>query len=195
MKKLLLSLFLLVGVFCVDAPLGHAIHGQYVPIHWHKVMGVEIQGTSVEIEDGAQFKVYRGDRAEAMHWQQGDMVVIQPNDKWFSQTKYLLISQARHTAIEADLFQGPYVDSPYMRQIIGCDPQQRVIGTCDGFDVMVRWQIHPSDWHKTAKWQPNETIILGANNKSFFDHFFGSTEYEVILINVEQNKHVRARQI
>ncbi len=166
---------------------------RFPPIYYssahHWLTAVTILNNSsytLELEDGSVWKISSYDGSKALNWRENDPLTITQNNRWFSRHEYRIINKSNGTSVEATLFLGPIELGEFSRFIIGIDYSCEEILLND----MTRWEISSLDSSIFQRWALDDYIIIGTNsNTSIWDS--GS---DVLLINVNQNNCVRARQ-
>lgn len=148
---------------------------------WKKI--VSPNGESVELDDGSVWKVNKYDGYKVLSWKVSDELVITQNHRWFTSYQYRIINQATGTSIEANLFLGPIVNGIASRYASSIDFHNGLALLTDG----TQWEICPSDFSLFANWANGDAIIIGFN--SGWD-----SKYDGLLINVNMNQSVRAKQ-
>jgi len=162
----------------------------YSPYACHIVNTVAAYGDSLELEDGSWWKVASGDTQIAASWGAFDPytrmgkpeVLIYPNTSWFSSYTYKIVNK-NGTSIKANLSVGPIAFGEFTHWITGIDYYSGAVYLENGS----RWNISGTDGFVFNNWQVNDTIIVGVN-----DSWFSS--YDFILINVNMNNYLKAKQ-
>jgi hypothetical protein len=149
----------------------------------HYLNTVSAYGDTVEFEDGSWWKISSNDNYKALSWRPGDTLVITPNRGWFSSYHYCITNRNTGSSIKANLNVGPIAFGPYTHWINTVDQSTGHLfienGTC--------WCVSNKDAYIFREWAPSDTIIVGLN-----DSWFSS--YDHILINVNMNTYIRAKQ-
>ncbi len=154
------------------------------PIHSHWLSSISMQGDSLELEDGSHWKIPSYQAQTVYSWQRGDLLTITPNHSFFSSYYYYINNACTGTSVPANLYIGPLAFTPpYTRWVVALDPIHCQVYLQDGSS----WNIALSDASLLNQWAPNDTIIIGEN-----DSWFSS--YDTILINVNMNHYIRAKQ-
>ncbi|PIS02854.1 MAG: hypothetical protein COT85_02140 [Chlamydiae bacterium CG10_big_fil_rev_8_21_14_0_10_42_34] len=169
------------------------IHDQYPPIYYsnshHWLASISINDSDqyeLELEDGSVWKINSYDGSKALNWRSNDPLTITQNNRWFSRHTYRIINKSNGTSAEANLFLGPILRGEFSRFIANIDHSKREISLNDN----TYWEISYLDTAVFSDWDVNDYIIIGTNsNVSFWDS--GS---DVLLINVNMNNSVRAKQ-
>ena len=153
------------------------------PINCHWVSSISDTGRSVELEDGSHWDISPSDRSILYTWSRSDHIVVTPNYSWFSSFDYNLTNKSNNTNVKANLWIGPLAYGPYSHWIVDID---YFSGHLFLENQMV-WCVDPKDSYILREWAVNDHVIFGVNN-SWFSH------YDHILINVNMDDHVRAKQ-
>ncbi|MES2272711.1 MAG: hypothetical protein V4487_00765 [Chlamydiota bacterium] len=190
-----------------DARCGF-IFDRYPPVYYpssvHWLAAVSALGDSVEIEDGSVWKINSYDSFKALNWHGNEPLVITQNHRWFSSYNYRLINKNTGSTLEVNLFLGPVKNGEYTRYIVPSSPviSGDILVDIDGnvlapfnpnsglimLSDNTHWELDPSDSSIYRDWAFNDAIIIGSNTGRHSDR------YECILINVNMNNHVRAKQ-
>ena len=152
-------------------------------IHW--LIGVSALGDTVELEDGSVWKISSYDSIKALTWFSNDPLTITQNTRWFSQYNYRIINKNTGGSIEASLYLGPVQSGQYTRYIIAIDPTPSAVFLM--LSDNSHWEVSSWDQPIFLDWALGDAVIVGYNSG-----FFSS--YENILINVNMNNFLRAKQ-
>jgi|GEM_PF-867789 len=159
----------------------------YYPPSIHWISRVSAFGNSLELEDGSTWKVSAYDQYKANNWRIEDPLVITQNHRWFSSYTYRIINKSSGASIEAELYFGPIKHGTYTLYVISIDPSRNIIEAINGKNEVTHWEICPRDWYAFDQWELNDAIIVGHNSG-------WESSYECILINVNMDNFVRAKQ-
>ncbi|MBP9841046.1 MAG: hypothetical protein KBC64_01315 [Simkaniaceae bacterium] len=183
MKKWMLALLLSL------ASIASADH-YYIPHQIHVMSARAIDGSSVEIEDGSLFTVARGHEYLLLNWGSNDPITVIRNNSVFPSTKYNLVNKRTGESVNVHLKLGPLVNNPYTKRIIGMDYYHGEILLEDGNGYRSSWLVDETDIYLIRDFLINEAVIIGENSGwgCWFSHS------DSILINVEKNRSVRARE-
>ena len=140
-------------------------------------------GDRLSIEDGSGWIISPYDAPKLARWGAQDPLIITQNHRWFSRYTYKIINQATGSAVEANLYSGPTRDNPYTRYIMAIDSSRGELMLSD----QTRWLISNLDEYGFRDWVLYDAVIIGYN--SGWD-----SSCEGLLINVNMNQKVRARQ-
>lgn len=164
-----------------NTAFSRAGYGSAFSNHWLNT--VSAYGDTIEIEDGSWWKIASGDSHTTQYWRPGDILIVTPNRGWFSSYYYCITNKNNGSSVRANLNVGPLAFGPNTHWINSVDQVTGHVfldnGTC--------WCISNKDAYIFRNWAPNDTIIVGLN-----DSWFSS--YDHILINVNMNTYVRAKQ-
>lgn len=164
-----------------------SVFDQYPPVFYpsstHWLVAVSAVGDSIELEDGSVWKISNYDVYKSLNWKSNDPLMITQNHSWFSKYDYRIINQATGAYLETKLFLGPIKNGAYTRYIIDIDVNRNLIKLSDN----THWELNSWDKYVYTKWLIGDAVILGYNSG-------WEAEYEAILINVNMNKYVRAKQ-
>lgn len=155
--------------------------GYQTAVHW--LAGISPQGDSVELEDGSHWKIPSQHYYSIFSWRLGDSLTITPTRSFWSNYNYYITNNATSTYVSANLYIGPVAFGPYTHWIVGMDPTNGHVFLENGS----AWCISCQDAYLFNDWAINDTIILGTNDSWF-------TSYDTMLINVNMNHYVRAKQ-
>ncbi|MCK4934678.1 MAG: hypothetical protein KAR79_03735 [Simkaniaceae bacterium] len=166
---------------------------KHYPAHYHIIVSVAIDGSSIEIEDGSQFKIPASQTYEVLNWRTNDPVVISPNTSCLSGCKYYLTNKERRSYVDANLYLGPIIGGnntyrlAYINYHTG-DVLLEIEGPY-GQGNQLRFRVEPSEQYILHTWALNQAVIVGSND-SWFASWFSSCGH--ILINSEKNTFIRA---
>ena len=194
LTALALQFGVMTSLYCATGPVpGGNI--QHFPAHYHVIVSVAIDGSSIEIEDGSQWKVRPSQAYEVSKWRTNDPVVISPNHSYLSGYKYYLTNKNRRYYVGGNLSLGPIIGGNNTYRIIYINYYDGEIYLQpegpDGYGNEIYWCVEPSDRHVMKNWTINQAVIVGAND-SWFSSWF--SYYNCILINSERNTYVRAQE-
>lgn len=159
----------------------------YYPASIHWLSAVAAFGDSVELEDGSTWKVSSYDQYKANNWRAEDPLVITQNHRWFSKYNYRIINKTSGAAVEANLYFGPIKNGPHTLYVTSIDSVKNTINAINGKNEITHWEVCAKDWLAFSDWDLNDAIIVGYN--SGWD-----SSYECILLNVNMDNFVRAKQ-
>lgn len=144
------------------------------PGAYHNPVSISIFGDTLEIEDGSIWAISSSDAYTTLNWFSTDLIVITPNHSWFSAYNFRLTNQNTGESVAANLYLGPFYNSPYTRWIASIDHYSHTVYLNDGS----AWSMSSFDASIVNKWFINDTVIIGVN-----DGWLYSTSPN-ILINV-----------
>jgi hypothetical protein len=171
-----------------------SLFDRYPPIYYsnanHRLCSITVHPQKkyiLELEDGSGWEIsaYEG-KSKAVHWQLDHPLVITQNNRYFSKYTYRIMNTTNHTSVEANLVIGPIERGDFSRFIIEIDYDQKEITLNDN----TQWEISYLDGSVFKDWKQDHYIILGTNS----DSSFWDSEREALLINVNKNNFVRAKQ-
>lgn len=151
--------------------------GVFITMHQGVYYHPLTTGGVIRLHDGSHWVVKFDDLYKTANWLPTDVVVITPNQEWFSLYDYVITNQNTGVAVRVNMSLGPHVAMRHW--IVGIDYfYDRVILEDGSF-----WSM--TDSSVVYKWQVGDTVILGVNDGWF------STSYPNILINVEMLNYAR----
>lgn len=154
--------------------------------HWLTAISIDQDKYSIQLEDGSQWNIQSHDSNKVLSWKTRDPLVITQNNRWFTKYNYLIINKNDGSKVEARLFLGPLEESTEARYIVSIDKDLSVIS----LDDHSHWEISYLDKSIFKNWLLDDYIIIGTNsNTSFWD-----SDKDAMLINVNMNNSVRAKQ-
>ena len=123
----------------------------------------------------------------------GDTIVISPKARWFwgSNYSYVMTNKELGTAIDGNLLLGPVAFGVYSTWIVGIDYNLGQVYLLNGQGERTVWEISNVDLYLFKDWEVNDTLIMGLNDS----WFCWLSSYNHIVVNVNMNHTVRARQI
>ncbi len=154
-----------------------------IPVNCHWLAGIADNLKSVELEDGSIWETASGDTYVLKYWRRDDALVITPVYSWLSSFDYYITNKSNNTYIRANLVGSPIAFGPHSHWIVGIDPYQGHVL----LENQTVWCVNSSDTYLLKDWRPNDHVITGA-----YDSFF--TSFDHILINVNMDEHIRAKQ-
>ena len=151
------------------------------------------QDNIVKTEDGAEWVFDKNDNYIMHTWRSGDAIVISPKGRWLwgSNYAYIMTNKTLGTSVDVNLFLGPIAFGSYSTWIIGIDQNNGQVYLLNGQGERTIWEISNVDLYLFKDWEVNDTLIIGQNDSWLW--WFSS--YNHILVNVNMNHFVRARQI
>lgn len=164
---------------------GFFFYGQqpvYYPASDHWIMKVE-GNNLIEIEDGSGFSCDSQEAQKAFRWNWKSPIAITQNRSWFSNYNYRIINQDSGESIPVNLTQGPLNESEYLVSISVINSSRTALALTNKMELTVC----PQDLATFTRWHEGNAIIVGINSG-------WQSAYNFILINVEKNNFIRAKQ-
>lgn len=174
----------------------------YTPIQEHFILpqGTQllaakgIDGSLIELQDGAQFTVVDSDHEEVLEWKTNSPLTISPNPYWFSSTDFFITNRHTGTYVGVTYTASPVLDHPFTNRIFHIDPYYGEVILMDGRGNQTCWEVDPQDIKYIQDWQKGETVVIGA-----YDNWYSKlvSKAKFILISYENFrtvKFVRANQ-
>jgi len=151
------------------------------------------QDNIVQTEDGAEWIFESSNNYIMRTWRPGDVVVITPKGKWLwgSNYSYVMTNKQLGSSVDVNLFLGPIAFGSLSTWVVGIDLMNNHIYVLNGDGERSVWEISNVDEYLFREWEVNDTLIVGENDSWLW--WFST--YNNILINVNMNHHVRAKQI
>lgn len=179
----------------------------YSPNVYHTIDAFP-QETIIKLEDGSEWIFDPKDSFIARSWQarkvdparnetQPHTVVLSPKNNWLnwfsgsSNYVYVLQNKDVGSSIDVNPFRGPARDGEFTIWIIGIDFYLGQIHVANAQDERSVWEISSTDFYLFKDWTVNDAIIFGENS----NWLWWLSSYNHIIINVNMNHFVRARQI
>jgi hypothetical protein len=160
----------------------------YLPISYpaasHWIMNILLTENHVQIEDGSYWELDSSDARKILYWNKEIPIVITQNRSWWSRHSYRLIEQTTGESVCATLKRGPSRDSEYTKFISIIDRNQIAVALTNSMSLLVC----PDDARTFERWSEGQAIIIGNNGG------WQNEAYPLLLINVNNNNFVRARQ-
>ncbi len=153
------------------------------PTSCHWLTSISDTGRTIEMEDGSHWEVTSSDQYVLNYWRRSDSLVISPNYNWFTSGDYYITNKSNNTYVKANLYIGPMAFGQYSHWIVAIDHVSGHFTLENG----VTWCTYGKDSYVFREWEVNDHIVLGT-----YDNWVHS--YDHILINVNMDTHVRARQ-
>jgi hypothetical protein len=154
-----------------------------LPIDYHLLMSASDNLRSLEMEDGSHWEVSAFDSFILRNWGREDTLVVTPNYNWFGSYNYYITNKSRNTYVKANLVVGPLAFGPFSHWVVEIDNFNGHIF----LENQMVWCVNPQDSYALKDWAVNDHVIIG-----LCDTWFSSFDH--ILINVNVNDHVRAKQ-
>ncbi len=153
------------------------------PTYCHWLLSISDTYKTIEMEDGSHWEIVSADDYILTYWRRNDNLVITPNYNWFSTGDYYITNKSNNTYVRANLYIGPMKFGQYSHWIISIDHVTGHVTLENG----ITWCVAAKDANVFKEWEVNDHIILGVYDTwcNSFDH---------ILINVNMDSHVRAKQ-
>lgn len=165
--------------------------GYYYPPQFHRATSIAVDGSSIEIEDGSIWKINPEQQYEIREWLPEDPLSISPNTSVFGSGNYYITNKARNIYVEANLHLGPILKGEFTKRIISIDYTYGELILEDGAGYRTTWMIDSGDRRTLNTWYLDQAVIVGTND-SWLSGWFSSSDS--ILINVERNCYIRARE-
>lgn len=153
------------------------------PTNCHWLTSISDTGKTIEMEDGSHWEIMGADQYILSYWRRSDSLVITPNYNWFSNGDYYITNKSNNTYVRANLYIGPMAFGQYSHWIVAIDHVSGHVTLENG----ITWCVASKDSYIFREWEVNDHIIIGV-----YDAWFNSFDH--ILINVNMDTHVRAKQ-
>lgn len=137
----------------------------YVTTHpavYQHPIAISYIGDSVELTDGSVWTVSPSDAYKIINWFPTDIVVISPNQSWFSRYSFRITNQNTGESVATNLYLGPidpFFNSIYTHWIVGIDYFHNTVILEDGSV----WSMSSLDAGVIDQWMINDVIIIGVN--------------------------------
>ena len=198
MKVFLPIWFFLMGfsTLCYAYRPSHSNVGERViiPQGMHSLLGKAIDGSFIEIENGAQFRITRQeDRNEVLRWSTDSVLRISPNPYWWMRNASFVVTHYHSgNYVFVNEKAGPVLDHPLTYIICDINPYQGKITIGNARGDSTCWKIDRQDIPYTQDWKVGESIIIG-HYDVWYSRFFSGDKYILISYeNIDQVKFVRA---
>lgn len=151
----------------------------------HRILKISDYGDILEMEDNSLWRVDPHNWNKVRSWRLNDPITISQNASWFGAAEYKIINLNDNSYVEVRGHKGPKKNGNFTRYIRSLNWDTYQITLNDNSS----WQMSSWDFlWINREWALNDCIIIGVN--SSWDN---STP--AILINVNLNKFVRAKQL
>jgi len=160
---------------------------------YHNVTSKGANGEMFDIQDGSTWSVHHYDMYKVKQWREGDSILIGTSSYFFSSSldkssyRFEAYNRRSGSRVKVNLSQGPFPSKCRALERVNYDRVYLNDGTC--------WEVSGFDTGLLRKWKwagkegsERHSIILGINNT------LDSAWNPYILINVDTNEYVRARQ-
>lgn len=158
--------------------------------HWIDCLPEE---NVIKLEDGSEWSFNPALAFKIRSWRSGDILLLSPkiNWIWLSDYSYVLTNKTLNTCVEVNPHLGPLAYGSYSTWIRGMDYKNHRVYLINGQHEATTWAIAEADYDLFNDWKINDHIII-ANNDSWTWWFSG---FNYVIINVNKNHYVHARQI
>ncbi len=192
MKNFFQVLFFCLGFFTTS----YTVHPQFLnqpaqiilPNGVHYTMGIGIDGSCVELENGAQFEIVPEDRDEVCTWGGYTVLTICPNPYLFSSGDFLLVNSHTKREVRANYAYGPFLDNPFTYFIKHIRPWSGEIVLTNLSNDILCWRVDPADARYLQSWEMGDTVLIGHYN-TWYSRFVSKSEY--ILMSYENSNYVK----
>lgn len=194
MERLLAILLLfLSSISLCHANYENYSHENYIlPQGTHLLAAKGIDGSIVELEDGAQFTIADSDRDEIMEWRTYTPIAISPNTYWYSNHDFLMTNCLTGTYVRAKFTEEPLTEHPFTNTIFYIDPFEGIIILEDGRGNQTSWEIDQQDLELSRQWEKDETIVIGVYD-NWYSKFVSKSRFILINYkNLSTTKFIRA---
>lgn len=158
------------------------------PIYY--ASNIEVRGQSIELHNGAIWKVDASSVDTVAQWQKNDPIVIYPSSlECYSRHKFYLYNQRTDDYAYANLSMGPFADHIANYRIYNVNIGSETVFTTNHRNTKMEWLIDPADKETIKKWKIDQSILIASNN-TFLSGLSSNSPY--ILINIERDESVRA---
>lgn len=151
------------------------------------------QSNLLKFEDGSEWTFDMESSHIVRTWRPGDTLVLSPKEFSFfgSNYNYVLTNKDLGVSVEVNPFLGPIQYGPLTSWVVGLDQNLKQVYIINGQGERTIWEISSHDEDAFAEWAVNDSIIIGENTSWLW--WFST--YNNILVNVEMNHYVHAKQI
>ncbi len=162
------------------------------PYHYHWIEDFP-QKNVLKIEDGSEWIFDQSEEQRLESWTPGDTIVISPKQQmpWGSNYPYVMSNKTAGTSIDVKLFTGPIAYGTQTSWVIGKDPNLGHIYLINAQGDRTVWEVSATDMSLFQDWKVNDAVIIGENDS----YLWWFSAYSNILINVNMNHNVRAKQV
>lgn len=168
---------------------GFFFYGQtpvYYPASDHWIM--HFNGSLIEIEDGSGFSCDVAEGQKVHHWNWKSPITITQNRSWFSSYKYRIFDQNTGESIPVNLTQGPLENtSDFTNTYLTCVSVINRSRSALALTNKMELDVCPQDIATFSRWHEGNAIIIGVNSGWY-------SAYSLLLINVDKNNFIRAKQ-
>ena len=82
---------------------------------------VSLLGDSVQLHDGSIWSIANGDSYKTLNWLTSDIIVITPNQEWFSSYMFRMTNQDTGVSVKCNMMLGPIYNGLYTHWIYAID--------------------------------------------------------------------------
>jgi hypothetical protein len=174
--------------------------GERVPPHWwsrqitppleavHALANFFPNEGILELEDGSRWMVTESSWRVLHSLNYGERVTFQQNRSWFSAYPFQIVILRSGEAIEASPVEGPLLNSPYCRSLVGASGDRTTLELSDG----TRWEIdlYHSRRSEMGSWAIYDVIMVGTHDSGWW-----SSNYPALLYNCGADSWIPARRL
>jgi hypothetical protein len=155
------------------------------------IRSLDPAGATIEMDDNSIWRIEgTNSRCNVQNWELNDPIIIYPvTYTYMTGTRFFVYNQRTRTNANAELLIGPVVAAPTNNRIIHIDYMYGEVRLQDGQGNVSIWIAENNDLNIIQNWRLFQSVILGSN-KTWPANWSSDCEY--ILINVENNAHIRA---
>lgn len=151
----------------------------------YRIKSIGANGRTLTFDDETIWEISSSSTSVARSWAPGTYVVIIPNTRWFHTHTYRLENVVDHSAISADLSEGPFMK--YAIFISFIDRMTNTIGLTDNSIWNTATDAHTL--RLFSSWINGQAVLIG-ENRGWFGWPNGN-----ILININENAYIPVRVV
>lgn len=159
-----------------------------VPVGTNLLQAKALDGSLIELPDGAQFAIAESDHLEVIEWKTNAPLMISPNPYFFSKIDFFITNRHTNTYVGATYVASPVIDHPLTTRIYYIDHYYGEIILIDGKGNQLRWEVDPQDIQYIEKWEKGDTVTIGVYN-NWYSKLVSQSKF--ILISYENLPYVK----
>ncbi len=156
----------------------------------HYLLKNTVDGSYIELENGAQFAIIPEDQDEASTWETHSILTISPNSYLFSDGDFVLTNSQTKTHVCATYAFSPSVESPSTYFIQEIHPWSGRITLTNLANRLFFWRVDFSDSEYIQNWEVGDTVIIGYYD-TWYSGLLSKSKYILITIGSENSDRVK----
>lgn len=167
----------------------------YYPPHTRIISAIENDGERIHLDDGTSWEIQESHTYEVRnYWKEGQPIVVSPSSwsGWGGSRYYITNLSRGGSWVYGDVKIGPTVGGSFTNRIVDIDYVYGRVTLLDGRGNQTTWEIDPMDKYSLNRWRINQAVFLGTTDNPLGS--WGSSYFDIHLLNIEQNQGVCGRR-